>query len=405
MSAFDFGLDSGATYAKDDYDDVNAEFFNDILRSKTWAALPAGWHNPKSTAAESFSLQQPSFNDGLQYALDEGYALGDLKEAILNVLGHWEARPLAWSELTICPSVSTANLVVLSALKARGYRHICFESPAYFATPVQADLLGFEVERVTGKRDGGFEIPVEAFVKSFPGTRKVLWLTQPRFGIGTNQDLGKLRELASFLGRDDVIVFDEAAEQMFPSVLSALGLVPCTVLRTRGLMKGIGLNGMRVAAIVHPDNWRSDMEQMLEPCGASLDRFSLKNFATFADSPALLPSLLEAANGQAQRLRKSVELATVGTWAKPTPLVNGYIGSVILNLGSLPGDFNAKRHAFLQYCRTERMPVVLRASIGFPHDDAWEAIRMNYFTPDENIELSTKILVSAYECLSERLAR
>ena len=214
MSAFDFGLDSGATYAKDDYDDVNAEFFNDILRSKTWAALPAGWHNPKSTAAESFSLQQPSFNDGLQYALDEGYALGDLKEAILNVLGHWEARPLAWSELTICPSVSTANLVVLSALKARGYRHICFESPAYFATPVQADLLGFEVERVTGKRDGGFEIPVEAFVKSFPGTRKVLWLTQPRFGIGTNQDLGKLRELASFLGRDDVIVFDEAGHDV-----------------------------------------------------------------------------------------------------------------------------------------------------------------------------------------------
>lgn len=405
MNACDFELSATPHYAKDDYEDVNAEFFNDILRTKTWSSLPAGWHNPKSVAAETFPLQQASFADGLQYALDEGFALGDLKEVILIVLGRWEARALAWEELTICPSVSTANLVVLSALKARGYQHICFESPAYFATPVQAEMLGFEIRRVSGTRANDFEIPASSFIESFSGTRKALWLTQPRFGLGTNQDLSALRELASRLSPDDVLVFDEAAEQMFPSVLSTLGPTSCAVLRTRGLMKGIGMNGMRLAAIFHPNDWRADMELMLEPCGASLDRFSLRNFATFADSPSLLPSLLETANRQASRLRKEAELITLGTWAKPTSLVNGYIGSVMLDLRGLPGDYASRRRAFLHYCRERRMPVVMRASIGFPHDDTWEAVRLNYFTPDENVSRSAETLVSAYEYLSERLAR
>ncbi len=312
---------------------------------------------------------------------------------------------MAWGELTICPSVSTANLVVLSALKVRGYRHICFESPAYFATPIQAEMLGFEVRRVSGTLADDFEIPGRSFIESFPGTRKVLWLTQPRFGLGTNQDLYALRELASQLSPDDVLVFDEAAEQMFPSVLSAIGPTSCTILRTRGLMKGIGMNGMRLATILHPHDWRADMELMLEPCGASLDRFSLRNFVIFADSPQLLPSLLETANRQASRLRKEVELTTLGTWAKPTLLINGYIGSVVLDFRGLPGDYASKRRAFLYYCRKQRMPVVMRASIGFPHDDAWEAIRLNYFTSEENVSRSAVTLVSAYEYLSERLAR
>lgn len=399
MSAGNSDLASRNIYARDDYDEVNAQFFSDILRSKTWTALPAGWHNPKSCAAESFVLQAPTFNDASQYALDEGYALGDIKEAILGVVGRWENRPLSWEELTICPSVSTANLVVLSALKTRGYRHICFESPAYFATPVQADLLGFEVQRVAGDCKEDFDVPIELFINSFHGVRKVLWLTQPRFGIGTNQDIKKIQTLASKLESEDIIVIDEAAEQMFPSVLSRLESLNCTVIRTRGLMKGIGLNGMRSAVILHPSDWRGDMEQMLEPSGASLDRFSLRNFLAFAESPSLLPTLLKTANDQARRLRKMVETLALGTWVKPTPLINGYIGSVILNFKNLPGDFDAKRMALLHYCRAERMPIVLRASIGFPHDDSWEAVRMNYFTPDENVEYSTKILINAYECL------
>lgn len=405
MNACDFELGETPRYAKDDYEDVNAEFFHDILRNKNWSSLPAGWHNPESAAAETFPLQQACSVDGVHYALDEGFALGNIKEAILSVLGRWEARILAWKEVTICPSVSTANLVVLSALKARGYRHICFETPAYFATPVQAEMLGFEVRRVSGTQSDDFEIPVKSFIESFSSTRKVLWLTQPRFGLGTNQNLRALRELASRLSPDDVLVFDEAAEQMFPSVLSAMGPTSCAVLRTRGLMKGIGMNGMRLATIFHPEDWRSDIELMLEPCGASLDRFSLRNFIVFADSPLLLPSLLETANRQANRLRKQAELITLGTWAKPTLLVNGYIGSVMLDFRGIPGDYVSKRRAFLHYCREQRMPVVMRASIGFPHNDTWEAIRLNYFTSDENVSQSAKTLVSAYEYLSERLAR
>jgi hypothetical protein len=145
------------------------------------------------------------------------------------------------------------------------------------------------------------------------------------------------------------------------------------------------------------------MQGLLESAGASLDRFSLVNAAELAKSPELLSRMLAAANAQVIRLRKSLAVLTVGSWAEPTALENAYIGSILLDLRNLPGTYQQKRTAFLEYCQEVRLPVILRSSIGFAYDSGWEALRINYFTPDENVDRAGRLIVEGFEAVRHRL--
>ncbi len=380
------------TYANDDYEWINERYFNEIIKARNWNALPAGWLNPETAAAKGLSLTGISTDEAIHYAIDEGATLGEEKRSILSILSAWESRVVHWDEATLCPSVSTANLAVLFALKNRGFKSIVFESPSYFATREQAELLGFRECRVSGLLENMFEISVENYLSNLPEGPSAFWLTQPRFGIGVNQSVEKVRALARNIRHGDVLVFDEAAEQSFPSVLSVLGDVPCDVIRTRGIVKGIGINGLRAAVVLHPSDWRSDFEELLDPVGAALDRFSLRNLSEIAKQKELFPALLRRANLQVNNLRQLAQTLSLGTWIQVAPLTNGYIGSLFLDFKLLPRTYEEKRAALLEYCQKKRMPVVLRASIGFPYDETWEAVRISYFTSEENVRQTIKIL-------------
>ena len=396
---------NSSLYAPDDYEAVNELYFRDILAERTWAALPAGWHNPESAAARSFPLQSIGTEQAMRYSLDEGAALGALKHEALRVLSGWESRLLDWNEVTLSPSVSTANLVVLSALREHGIRRVVFETPAYFSTLLQAELLHLEIRRVASDRSHNFQPPIERIVEALGQEPCAIWLTQPKFGVGSNQPLAHLQDLRAVLRENDVLVLDEAADQTYPSLTSSLGAPDCQLIRTRGLLKGIGLNGLRVAAILHSGSWRAAMEFALEPAGGSLDRYGLENFAALAASSNAFQTLLSAANAQVTRLRKELDVRTLGSGLTPSALVNGYIGALFMDFTQLPGAYEDKRKALLEHCRQERMPVVLGASVGFAHDPSWEAIRINYFTSYENVMSSADVLVRALQALRHRLDR
>jgi aspartate/methionine/tyrosine aminotransferase len=309
-------------------------------------------------------------------------------------------------EVTLCPSVSCANLALLCAMKRRGIHRIVFETPAYFATIEQARMLGFDVVRVPSARANGFEVPIDVFVAlARAREHSAVWLTQPRFGIGTDQSLQRIQALGAALGHQHSLVLDEAGEQRHPSTLCTIGSLECDVARTRGLVKGIGLNGLRISFILHPRHWREDLERVLETAGASIDRYSLIGAADLASSANLLPSLLAAANDQVCSLRRQLEVQLLGGWAVPTPLHNSYIGTVILDLSDLPGSYMEQRVALLEECRDLAMPVVLRASIGFAFDPSWEGVRINYFTPAENVVETARLLNEAWVGVQRRLTQ
>ena len=87
-----------------------------------------------------------------------------------------------------------------------------------------------------------------------------------------------------------------------------------------------------------------------------------------------------------------LETVLLDGWATPTKLENSYIGSVLLDLSRLPGTYWEKREAILLECRDLALPVVLRASIGFAFDPTWEAVRINYFTSEENVVETGRLL-------------
>lgn len=393
-------------FADDDYERVNAEYFEQILRDRTWESLPAGWHNPYSSSAEQFRISFLEKEDIQRYTLDEGLALKNEKWPLINLFRAWEGRIIHYNELTLCPSVSTANLIVLFTLKSFGFETVIFETPAYYATLDQARLLGLRSVRLPTYRSNDFQLDCDDVARVIRAAgRCALWLTHPRFGIGINQSLEHVRKLGSLLGTDNALMIDEAAEQNFPSLLRTLSdEVDCPVIRTRGIVKGIGLNGLRAAAIVHPASWRGELERNLEPAGGSLDRFSLVNAGSLAADEALLPTMLAAANAQVRKFQRKISTLSLGSWLRPTPLENGYIGTLMLDLSELPGSYDEKRAVLLDYCRAQRMPIVTRASIGFAFDADWEGVRINYFTPENNVERSVRLLMAAPEIMAHRLS-
>ncbi|HYC04952.1 MAG TPA: aminotransferase class I/II-fold pyridoxal phosphate-dependent enzyme [Azospirillaceae bacterium] len=395
---------NAVTFAEDDYDDVNATYFADILRDRSWSALPAGWLNPESAACMTFPVVHPPQSELQHYALDEGLALSPWKTKLLDLLSHWEGREMSYDEVSLSSSVTAANLCVLIALKQAGIRTLIFETPAYFSTLDQAQLLGFDVHRLPTYRRDGFELRPEQVSRAIAGKgRCALFLTQPRFGIGSIQPLRHLLEIVDSLRPHDVLVIDEAAEQIRPSPTAGMpaGL---PVIRTRGLFKGLGVNGLRISAILHPPKWRATIQRGLDPSGSSIDRYSLHNAVEMAGNLMLFDTLLQQANRQVVESRRHIEIMALGTWVTPSPLEDSYIGSAFLDLRGLPGSYGEKRVALLEFCQSQRMPVVLGASIGFALDEDFEAVRLNYFTSRQNITKAMETLIAGHPELLARLS-
>lgn len=379
----------------DDYARVQEEYFREIIEEQNWYALPAGWLNPKALSAEYFKIEIPSRLHLQNYIVDDGRSLESEKEPLLRLISEWEAKPTDYDQVTLCSSVSTANLAVLFALKRRRVQNLVFDTPAYFATLEQARHLGFNLVKIPTYRQNNFMIDIDLIrhlKQNLP--QFCLVLTQPKFGLGCNNDIKYLQCLVDAVGEQNFVLIDEAAEQLFPSLTSAL-IGP--IIRTRSMFKGLGLNGLRLTFIIHPKEWRSDLEHGIDLAAGTIDRFSLMNAVSLSKQPRLFASLLKFAHSQVLVGRQEAEISCTGSWATPSNLENGYMGSVFLDIARLNGDQDSARNAFLSYCRRRRTPVITGRSVGFAIDDSFEAVRINYFTSAENLRRSVEVLVSAFD--------
>ncbi len=72
-------------FAVDDYEEINSRYFAEILKTGSWSALPAGWHNPHSDAASIFEACVPDKHGLQSYTLDEGDSLAAAKSPNFSV--------------------------------------------------------------------------------------------------------------------------------------------------------------------------------------------------------------------------------------------------------------------------------------------------------------------------------
>jgi len=344
----------------------------------------SGWRDTHSEAADLMPGVPVDLSRLDRYYLDEGDALGDVKRQILLLLAAWENRPLSGEEVTLAPSVSAANFQVLIALKRRGFNTILFETPAYAVTINQAIHAGFEVISLPTylREDFHCSFPDELLSKHAPC---IIWLTQPRMSLGFDQNLTNLADLASRAKGRAVIVIDEATEQRFPSHLrSLMNSNNRHVIRTRGITKGLGLNGLRVACTIHDPELRDAMESTQDVTGISLDYFSLTATGLLGTDVGRFKKMLVAANEQTTRLCQRLQKLVVGSPLTPSDLTNGYIGSLSLRIPPSTANETLRRR-LLRYCSENGTFVILGASMRFAYDRDYEFIRVNYFNREHHV--------------------
>jgi histidinol-phosphate/aromatic aminotransferase/cobyric acid decarboxylase-like protein len=363
-------------FQDDDYDSLY-DFFSPIRKAGGAVIDPSGWLDTYAAAAELLPDFIVRSNQLSFYRIDEGSALGSAKEILVKLLSQWEECPLHRNNVTLCHSVSEATLSTLIYLKRQRVKSIIFETPAYGVTINQARHLGFEAVLCPTYSDDGYRANIEHFTQRSPFA---IWVTHPRMSLGHDQSHDFISDAVKCLSPDDFLIIDEATEQRFPSHLRHCwqSAKRNRIIRLRGLLKGAGLNGVRLAFILHDEELREGLEGSQEVIGTSLDVFSLQAAVSIA-SNGQLRDLLLIANQQTTSLRERVDKLAAGTAVSVSRLVNGYIGSARVDLRQMEGSYEDKRGRLLRFCYDRRMPVLLGASMRFALDPRWERVRLNFF--------------------------
>lgn len=361
-------------FSIDDYDEVYEQYFKDI---SVWEALDSDisyWYNITSKAIDLLNIK----NGTQHYKSDYSKGLAKEKAKIIQGIQQWEQYDIELDECTLCTSATIASLITLSALKKMGVQQIVFETPCYFASVLQAQLLGFNVILIPTYFVEAYRLKIEKELIN-NNLVKAIWVSQPRFALGTNQEQELIRDIYTKISDESFLVVDEANEHQFPSHLCQIQpRIMRNIIRFRSLFKPLGLNGPRISFILHNKEYRTFFEDAMDIVQGGIDYNSIAMAIELYSQPSKLHLTLNAVHQQIMNLKHKAELVTQGSRLELSPLVNGYLGSLHIHFDKgLTYEQNRKK--LLQYCQKTKMPVILGSSMYFATEADMEHIRLNYF--------------------------
>lgn len=378
-------------FDRNDFDDIYSRYFEDLIAARDIAADPSGW--ARTEAPRDLAPPAPAIRGSLaHYVVDNRSLIAWAKEPLLALLSRWDRSAYSYDEVTITPSISTAALAVLLRLRASGTTRILFETPAYYATIEQANALGIETRLLATHFDDAYRWEPAAMAAA-AGPDCACWLTQPRYALGDNQRPADIVDLLHSLPSGSSVVVDETSDQNWPSVLGPIrvGGDAAPLIKIRGLVKPLGLNGLRLAAIMHPVSDRAAFQELQWLVGGALDAYSLAAGMQLAEVDDLYPSMLAAARSSIARRRRRLAMTARRAPIHLSSMDNGYLGTMELEWANGDGGV-AKRGRLLEFCRNEKMPVTLGSAMLFARDRRRERVRLNYFMPMGELEYSVRAL-------------
>ncbi|HKC68717.1 MAG TPA: aminotransferase class I/II-fold pyridoxal phosphate-dependent enzyme [Bacteroidia bacterium] len=374
-----------AHFDKDEYPELNQRLFLPLRESGQMNADPSGWLDTHSKVSED-ELFPPEIQ---KYYSDFYNQLNPIKKNITPMMSAWENIELSTENITLCHSATVGSAIALAFLISKGIKTVILETPCYFATFYQAQAFGMNIIRIpTFKEDDfNFSVPHEIISKNSPCA---IFITQPRTALGTNQNVQHLINLVKQLDEKSYLIIDEATEQLFPSSLHELNFNAFhNVIKIRSMFKGLGINGVRLACLIHHEKHRKQIAEEMEVMQGALDLHSLKLAMKMGENVERFKSLLGVANNQVISLRKKAELQIKRSNCEVSPIINGYIGCAIIKLPS-----ENRRNEFLEYCANSRMPVIIGSSMGFARHKGYEFVRLNYFNRENHILKGLEIMAS-----------
>lgn len=372
-------------FEPDHYTAINNRYFRDLRACGQVEIDASGWIETQSRVA---TLKWPAVQHlplG-RYYMDEWNTLGDVRSQLHRLLVAWDGQTFEADSFTVVPSVGVASLLTMAVLRRNGVKRIIFETPCYFAAILQAEWLGIEVVLIPTFRRDNYQRPGK-YEQSIKRKPTAWWLTQPRVALGFNQEITSVQGLLRKIGIKDYVVIDEALDQTFPSHLGTVhqDIASRRLIRIKGFGKPLGLNGYRLAFILHNPQLRAEMVDCLETFAGGVDSNSLAAACSLAERPCQLRTMMSVANQQVVQLRLAGEKISFDSNVTINPLINGYIGSAIVNLSALGSSQPERRHKFLTGCQKRGMPVIIGPSMHFACDLPTEAVRLNYFSKREHI--------------------
>ncbi len=315
-------------------------------------------------------------------------------DKIIPSLKLWESNDkLSQNELTLCHSTTIGSSAILQYLKWNNIHGILLESPYYYATYYQAKSLGFKVFRLPTFRNNDFQISISDVDKGIKEGAKAIWLTQPRISIGCNNNLEFIKHLLVTYPELTIII-DEAAEIQIPSKISQIinTYDNKRIIRLRSIAKGLGINGIRLALIIHHSRIKEQIEGSLWVFQGGLDIFSLKVASELLGDWNNFRLLAASSLKQTVNYHHKIGRAIRGTSISLTQIESGYTGSFIVDFTNWNGSFSEKRSYLLQYCKSKRIIIEISAGMGFALDENHEYVRLNYYMPYEQLLESAIIL-------------
>nr|VFJ93245.1 MAG: hypothetical protein BECKLFY1418B_GA0070995_104313 [Candidatus Kentron sp. LFY] len=370
----------------DDFDRIYAKYFANIRNSDEVMLDPSYWYKNYSKAAIEYG-----YGEIKNYRSDYNDNLRKEKPIILETISKWDEATYEYNDITLCSSATSGSLIVLSYLKnVLGLNSILFETPCYFASVKQAQFLNFNVKMLPTYHPN-YTIQLPDLKTSHP---KIVWITQPRFGLGSDYCIDDLNEILSICNKKDYIVVDEATEQHSPSHLCRYNFkTDSRVIKIRSPFKGLGINGPRLSAIIHGNSRRALLQNILEEIQGAMDVFSIDFSTKILSDDDKYFAMLNSANEQIVETYKKLRKYTVGTNLSLSDINNGYIGSVSLKYNNPNIGYSIKRERLLKHCAIHRMPVILGATLRFAKDTEREHIRLNYFNKVSELKDAINILI------------
>ena len=372
----------------DTFDAIDRDYINNIYNKidHSRAIDLCGWQ--AASTGVSYRSHNCGKIDFSPYVADYRNGIDGGKKSIASLLCAWDKRNFELDEFHVLPSATMACLATLAVIRYRGIRLIGFETPAYFATIQQAQLLGFDVERLATYWDNSYCLQ-QAPIRKEP---MALWLTQPRYCIGADQQIEVISSILNSMKSTDILVIDEANEQKIPSITS--GIQDSRIMRIRGVFKPLGLNSLRVAMVLHHRSAWKDFEHVYWASSGSVDAFSFDAAVALGLASNRFVELLQSVRAHVSARWDRVEAICSGTSLNPSDLVNGYIGCVTFRHGRPLSERDAVRRYLMEAAARHNIPLVLGPKMGFANDDGVEQIRINCFAPEGHVERGLEIFRS-----------
>lgn len=368
-------------FLKDDFDSVADTFFSQLRESGDLYSDLSYWYESDPIATR---VLQNSYI--AKYRSDYNDSLKGSKQYFIKCIEEWDLQHFDYDNITICSSATSASLMTQIFLKDKGVKNIYFETPAYYGSLEHADVLGINKILIPTYFIDNFEIQQD-YLNKFKDDSviKALWICQPRFGLGYNQDIALIDKYIALLNDNDYLIIDEATEQLFPSLLHKYNYKKFpNIIKYRSFFKPIGINGPRISFIIHHEKYRKNYQNILELVQGAIDCFSLEFAIEKIKNIDFFRTLLTISNNQVRDINLKVFKLCNYSNLIALKHVNGYIGSLAVKLNNCE-SFQTQRIKLLMFCKEIKVPVILGSSMYFAVDDNYEYVRITYFNSEESI--------------------